>query len=114
MYTVLVVVLPILIVVLIVVIVRRITTVAVIVLVALLIVRSLVFAVPGTVLLLAVRTIAVVLFTIAFAIFIALLIGGTVFLVGRRRLIYRFVRLRRGRLACFLFYILRVDIIYSR
>ena len=106
MYMVLVAVLPILIVALVVVVVRRITTVVVVVLVALLIVGSLVFTVSRTVSLLAVRTIAVVLFAAAFAIFIALLIGGTVFLVERRRLIYGFVSLGRGRLACFLFYIL--------
>ena len=81
-----------------------ITTVAatvVAVLVALLIVgRPLFAAYLGAVPLLAVRTIAVVLFVVAF------LTRGTVFLVGRRRLIYGFVGLRRGRLACFLFYIL--------
>ena len=98
--------LPILIVALVVAIARRITTVVVIVLVTLLIVRSLVFAVPRTVSLPAVRTIAIVLFVAAFAIFTALLIGGTVFLIGRRQLIYRFVGLRRGRLAYFLFYVL--------
>ena len=98
--------LPILVVVFVVVVARCITTVVVIVLVALLIVGSLVFVVPGTVSPLAVRTIAVVLFIAAFAIFVALLTGGTVFLVGRRRLTYRFVRLGRGRLTCFLFYVL--------
>ena len=98
--------LPILIVALVVVVAYYITTVAVIVLVVLLVVGSLVFVVPGTVSLPAVRTTVVVLFIVAFAIFVALLIGGMVFLIGRRRLIYRFVRLGRRRLTCFLFCIL--------
>ena len=115
MYVVPFVVLPILIVALVVAVVRiTIVAVTVAVLVALPIVGKPLFTVPGTVLLPTVRTIAVVLFTTVFAIFAAFLIGGTVFLVGRRRLTYRFVGLGRGRLACFLFCILQVDIIYSR
>ena len=85
MYAVLVAVLPILIVALVVAIVR-ITTVAVIavaVFVALLIVGKPLFAVPGTISPLAVRTTAIILFAAVFAIFVALLIGGTVFLIGR-------------------------------
>ena len=85
MYTVLVAILPILIVTLIVV-VAYITTVAVIVtvLVALFVVGRPLFAVyPGAVPLPAVRTTAIVFFVAAFAIFVALLIGGTVFLIGR-------------------------------
>ena len=86
MYTVLVAVLPILIVALVVVVACRITTVVVIVavLITLLIVERPLFTMLGTVLLLTVRTIAVVLFVAAFAIFAALLTGGTVFLIQRR------------------------------
>ena len=84
MYTVLVAILPVLIVALVIVVVY-ITTVAVIVivLVALLVVGRPLFAVPRTVLLPVVRTTTVVLFIAAFAIFAALLIGGTIFLIGR-------------------------------
>ena len=82
------VVLPILIVVLIVVVARCIITVAVmavavVVLFAFSIARKPLFVVPGTVSLLAVRTIVVVLFATVFAMFAALLLGGMVFLVGR-------------------------------
>ena len=89
MYIVLVIVLPILIVTLVVVVARRFTTVAVIavavaVLFAFSIARRPFLAVSGTVSLLAVRTIAVVLFIVAFAIFVALLIGGTIFFIRRR------------------------------
>ena len=63
--------------------ITTVTVTIVVVLVALLIVGRPLFAVPGTVSLLAVRTIAVVLFVAAFAIFVALLIGETVFLIGR-------------------------------
>ena len=97
-YIVLVVVLPILIVAFVVVVARYITIVVVAVLVVLLVVGSLVFVVPSTVSLLAVRTIVVVLFTTAFAIFAAFFTGGTVFLIGRW-LIKGLVGLRRGRLA---------------
>ena len=87
MYAVLVVVLPILIVVFVVIVARRITTVvvtAIAVLVVFLVVgRPLFIAYLGTVSLLVVRTTAVVLFVAAFAIFTALLIEGTVFLVGK-------------------------------
>ena len=77
--------LPILIVALIVVVARRITIVAVTVTVffAFSIARRLLLVVLGTVLLPAVRTIAVVLFATAFAILVAFLIGEAVFLIGR-------------------------------
>ena len=86
---VLVAVLPILVVALVVVVARRITTVAVIVavivavLITLLIVERPLFAILGTVSLPTVRTIVVVLFAIAFAIFATLFTGRTVLLVGR-------------------------------
>ena len=57
--------------------------VTVIVLIMLLIVERPLFATPGAVSLLVVRTMAVVLFIAAFAIFMALLIGGTVLFIGR-------------------------------
>ena len=76
----------------------HITTVAVIavaLLVVLLIVGRPLFTVyPGAVPLPAVRTIAVVLFIAAFAIFTALLIGGTVLFIGSFP--SRLVGLRRG------------------
>ena len=90
--------LPILIVALVVVIARCIITVmviAVVVLVVLLVVgRPLFVAYLGAVPPLAVRTIAVVLFAATFAIFAALLIGGTVLFIGR--VPNRLVRLGRG------------------
>ena len=59
-------------------------TVTVVVLFAFSIARGpLLIVYPGAVPLLAVRTIVVVLFMAAFAIFVVLLIGGTVLLVGR-------------------------------
>ena len=87
MYVVPVAVLPVLVVALVVV-VARITTVTVIavavtVLFAFSIARGPLFAVLGTVSLPTVRTIAVVLFAVVFAIFAALITGGTVFLIGR-------------------------------
>ena len=81
MHVVLVTTLPVLVV--LVVVVTRIMTVAVAVLVALLVVGSFVFATPGAVSLPAVRSIAIFFFVTVLAIFAALLIGGTVFLVGR-------------------------------
>ena len=73
---------------LVVIVARRIITVTVIavvvaVLFAFSIAKRPLFTVLGTVLPPAVRTTAVVLFAMAFAIFIALLIGGMVFLIGR-------------------------------
>ena len=97
MHTVPVVVFPILIVALVVAVVRRITIVAVIA-VAVLFVFSIagrpLFAAPGTVSLPIVRTTVVVLFAVAFAIFVTLLIGGTVLFIGR--VPNRLVGLRRG------------------
>ena len=85
---VLVVVLPILIVALVVVVACIITVVVMVVMVAVLIAFSIarrpLFTVLGTVSLPAVRTTVVVLFAAAFAMFVALLIGGTVFLIRRR------------------------------
>ena len=84
MYAVLVAILPVLIVTLVITVVR-ITTVVVIVtvLITLLIVRRPLFAILGAVSPLAVRSIAIFFFTVAFAIFAALLIGGTVLFIGR-------------------------------
>ena len=87
MYVVPVAVLPILVVALVVAVARIIivvvTAVVVVVLFAFSVAGRLLFAVPGTVSLPTVRTTAVVLFATAFAIFVVLLIGGMVFLVGR-------------------------------
>ena len=85
MYIVLVAILPILVVAFVVAVVRCITTVvvttvAVTVLFAFSIARRPLFAMPGTVSLPVVRTIAVVLFATAFT---AFLTRGTVFLIGR-------------------------------
>ena len=106
MHAVLVAILPVLIVALVVIVAYIITvaiivTVTVVVLFAFSIARRPLFTIPGTVSPLAVRTTAVVLIVVAFAILAVLLIGGTVLFIGR--VPSRLVGLRRGRLAYFLY-----------